>query len=160
MESLRIVSANAGPFVTAVMILGALDEQAEPKVRELLASPGFDSQRVVIDLTHAGVVDSWPFLLLAEEARRFERNGGRLVVVSGNNSTQDSFVRDLSLTGLPCFRSLEDAMVEVFGDLKGLADWPPSQVVPVDSPSPQSASQDHWRLLDSGEHHQLSDAER
>jgi hypothetical protein len=51
--------------------------------------------------------------------------GGRLVLVSGHNSTVRPFVADPSLAGLEWFTSLDEAMVELLGDVAKLGDWPP-----------------------------------
>jgi hypothetical protein len=45
--------------------------------------------------------------------------------VSDGNATVDPFVGDGSLPGLRWFRSLDDAMVELLGDLTKLGEWPP-----------------------------------
>jgi anti-anti-sigma factor len=130
LQSLSIETQNAGPFVTVLTVAGAFDEHAEHALREQLASPELDSQNVVVDLTEAVFYDSWPFPLLAQQARRFGENGGRLVVVSGSNPTVKPFVGDPSLPGLEWFTSLDYAMVELLGAMAKLGDWPPADGVP------------------------------
>jgi anti-anti-sigma regulatory factor len=124
-KSFRIESANAGPFVTVLTVSGAVHDEAQHALREGLEDPELASQGVVVDLTEAVLYDSWPFPLLSAESDRLQSNGGRLVVVSGDNPTVKPFVGDPSLPGLRWFDSLDDAMVELLGDLASLGDWPP-----------------------------------
>jgi len=63
-----------------------------------------------------------------DHAKRLEEHGGRLVVVSGDNATAKPFIGDSSLPGLRWFTSLDDAMVELLGDVAALGDWPPPRV--------------------------------
>jgi anti-anti-sigma factor len=107
---------------------GELDLYNANPVREalLLACAGAP-ERVVVDLTEATLYDSWPLPLLAGEAQRFGEQGGRLVVVSGENPTVKPFVGDPSLPGLEWFESLPDAMVELLGGLAEVAEWPPDR---------------------------------
>ena len=125
MESFKIESAHAGPFVTVLTIVGAMEDGAHESLRVELGNPELASQSVIVDLTEAILYDSWPFPLLADETQRLGENGGRLVVVSGDNPTVRPFVGDSSLPGLRWFESLDDAMVELLGDLASLGDWPP-----------------------------------
>src|SRR5438034_6582358 len=128
MEPYKIERAAAGPFVTVLTISGAIQDGAQDALRGHLGSPDLaSSQNVVVDLTEAVLYDSWPFPLLAGEAERFDGDGGRLVVVSGDNPTVKPFVGDPSLPGLDWFESLDDAMVELLGDLAKLGDWPPDE---------------------------------
>jgi enterochelin esterase-like enzyme len=78
---------------------GAVYDEAQQALRERLEDPGLASQSVVVDLTEAVLYDSWPFPLLSEESQRLQSNGGRLVVVSGENPTVKPFVGDPSLPG-------------------------------------------------------------
>jgi anti-anti-sigma regulatory factor len=124
-ETLKIEAQRAGPFVTVLTVSGPVDESAESGLRQQLANRGLASRNVVVDLTEAVLYDSWPFPLLAQQAHRLEENDGRLVVVSGNNPTVKPFVGEPSLPGLVWFESLDDAMVELLGDMAKLGDWPP-----------------------------------
>jgi anti-anti-sigma regulatory factor len=127
-SSYKIESAPAGPFVTVLTVSGAVAEGAQDELRAHLANPELESQNVVVDLTEAVLYDSWPFPLLASEAAHLDGNGGRLVVVSGDNPTVKPFVGDASLPGIRWFDSLDDAMVELLGELSKLGDWPPVDV--------------------------------
>jgi anti-anti-sigma regulatory factor len=126
MQSYRIERSAAGPFVTVVTVSGAILDGAQNDLREQLDNPELASQNIVVDLTEAVLYDSWPFPLLAGEAQRFDGDGGRLVVVSGDNPTVKPFVGDSSLPGLVWFESLDDAMVELLGDVAKLGEWPPA----------------------------------
>lgn len=129
METFKIDSAAAGPFVTVLTVSGAVSDGAQDDLRKRLANPELASRKVVVDLTEAVLYDSWPFPLLAGEAQRLDGNGGRLVVVSGDNPTVKPFVGDPSLPGIAWFGSLDDAMVELLGDLAELGEWPPTDTV-------------------------------
>lgn len=126
METLKIEAASAGPFVTVLTVAGPVEDGAEAELRRQLADPELANQNVVVDLTEAVLYDSWPFPLLAEEANRLDGNGSRLAIVSGDNPTVKPFVGDGSLPGLQWFGSLDEAMVELLGDVAKLGDWPPS----------------------------------
>lgn len=126
METYKIETASAGPFVTVLTVSGAVNDGAENELRVHLGQPELGSQNVVVDLTEATLYDSWPFPLLSDESRRLSEDGGRLVVVSGDNPTVKPFVGDSSLPGLRWFGSLDDAMVELLGDLAKLGEWPPT----------------------------------
>ena len=129
MGSYRIESAKAGPYVIVLTVSGTVEDGAQGALCRQLESPDVASRSVVVDLTEAVLYDSWPFPLLADEARRLEEVGGRLVVVSGDNPTVKPFVGDSSLPGLRWFSSLDDAMVELLGDLAKLGEWPPRSIV-------------------------------
>jgi anti-anti-sigma regulatory factor len=124
-ETLQIEAQDAGPFVTVLTVSGPVDESAERALREQFAQREPVSHNVVVDLTDAVLYDSWPFPLLADQADRLEENNGRLVIVSGSNPTVKPFVGEPSLPGLVWFESLDDAMVELLGDMAKLGDWPP-----------------------------------
>ena len=119
-----IEGATAGPYVTVLTLSGPVENGAHESLRAELAAPKLASQRVVVDLTEATLYDSWAFALLADETRRFERSGGQLVVVSGDNSTVDPFVDDPSLPGLRWFRSLNEALAVVLGEVVEQTSWP------------------------------------
>ena len=127
METANIERSSAGPFVTVLTISGAVVDGADEALRRHLDDPGLASQKIVVDLTEAVLFDSSPFPLLAEETQRFGGNGGRLVVVSGDNPTVKPFVHEPSLPGLDWFVSLDDAMVELLGDVASLGEWPPQE---------------------------------
>lgn len=130
MKTANIERSTAGPFVTVLTISGAVEDGAERALREQLAVPGLESQKVVVDLTEARLFESPPFRLLADAAQRFHGNGGRLVVVSGDNATVKPFVQDTSLPGLEWFASLDNAMVELLGEVASLGEWPPQESTP------------------------------
>jgi hypothetical protein len=129
MQTYKIESASAGPFVTVLTVSGTVEDGVQGELRKVLREPEFPSRNVVVDLTEAVLYDSWPFPLLAGEAERFDGDGGRLVVVSGDNPTVKPFVGDPSLPRLEWFESLDDAMVELLGDLAELGDWPPVHAI-------------------------------
>ena len=126
MAEFEIRQAPAGPFVSVLTVSGPIENGAPEKLRAELAEGELASKSVVVDLTEATIYDSWPFPLLAGEAQRIGAEGGRLVVVSGDNPTVKPFVGDASLDGLEWFGSLDEAMVELLGDVAKLGDWPPS----------------------------------
>jgi anti-anti-sigma regulatory factor len=126
-EPFKIESAHAGPFVTVLTIVGAVEDGAHESLRAELENPDLSSRSVIVDLTEAVLYDSSPFPLLADRTERLGENGGRLVVVSGDNPTVKPFVGDQSLPGLRWFESLDDAMVELLGDLATLGEWPPPE---------------------------------
>jgi anti-anti-sigma regulatory factor len=127
MSEFEIRRAPAGPFVSVLTVSGSIENGAQDKLRAELTSGELASKAVVVDLTEATIYDSWPFPLLAGEAQLFGHKGGRLVVVSGDNPTVKPFVGDASLAGLEWFKSLEEAMVELLGDVAKLGDWPPAR---------------------------------
>jgi anti-anti-sigma regulatory factor len=125
-DTYKIETAQAGPFVTVLTISGAVGNGAQNRLRDHLGKAEDARKNVVVDLTEAVLYDSWPFPLLADESRRFEQDGGRIVVVSGDNPTVRPFVGDASLPGLEWFGSLDQAMVELLGNVAKLGDWPPT----------------------------------
>ena len=122
-RAFAIESAPAGPFVTVLTLSGSVANGAQDKLRAQLEAPELSSQRVVVDLTEATLYDSWPLVVLADETRRLERAGGELVLVSGDNATVDPFVDEAALPGLRWFRSLNDALVDVLGEVVERAGW-------------------------------------
>jgi hypothetical protein len=123
-EAANIERSSAGPFVTVLTISGAVEDGAERALREQLAVPGLESQKVVVDLTEAMLFVSPPFPFLAKEAQRFGGHGGRLVVVSGDNLRVKPFPQDWPATGPEWFASLDHAMVELLGDVASLGEGP------------------------------------
>jgi anti-anti-sigma regulatory factor len=113
----EIESAAAGPFVTVLTLSGSVSNGAEHELTARLAETGLAAKRVVVDLSDAVLYDSWPFPLLVDETRRFKDAGGELVLVSGDNATVDPFVGDTSLPGLHWYRSLDDALMELLGEV-------------------------------------------
>jgi hypothetical protein len=126
LSSYRIETTKAGPFVTVLTVSGAVGNGAQNELRNHLGGAETESAKVVVDLTEAVLYDSWPFPLLVDESLRLSRKGGRLVVVSGDNPTVKPFVGEASLPGLEWFEALDDAMVELLGDLAKLGEWPPN----------------------------------
>jgi anti-anti-sigma regulatory factor len=122
-RAFAIERAAAGPYVTVLTLSGSVENGARERLSAELETPGLASQRVVVDLTEATLYDSWPFALLGDETRRFERAGGELVVVSGGNATVDPFVDDVSLPGLRWFASLNDALVELLAEVVEQTSW-------------------------------------
>jgi hypothetical protein len=116
----------AGRFVSVLSVTGPLENGSSEQLGTELAEPGLASTHVVVDLTEAVLYDSSLLLLLDRESRRFDGDGSRLVVVSGGNPTVKPFVGDPSLPGLEWFDSLDEAMVELLGDMARLGDWPPA----------------------------------
>jgi anti-anti-sigma regulatory factor len=127
LDGFDIERVAAGPFVSVLTLSGPIENGAREQLRAELANGELAAKSVVVDLTEATLYDSWPFPLLAGEAQRLSRDGGRLVVVSGNNPTVKPFVGDPSLPALEWFDSLDDAMVELLGDVAKLGDWPPAR---------------------------------
>lgn len=136
MDSYKIESASAGPYVTVLTVSGAVANGAQNHLREQLDRAETAARNIVVDLTEAVLYDSWPFPLLVDESQRFERNGGRLVIVSGDNPTVKPFVGDPSLPGLHWFEALVDAMVELLGDVASLGDWPTTDKIAQDGGRP------------------------
>lgn len=132
MDSYKIETGKAGPWVTVLTVSGAVGNGVQGALREQLDHAETAARNIVVDLTEAVLYDSWPFPLLADESRRVEQNGGRLVVVSGDNPTVKPFVGDPSLPGLHWFEALEEAMVELLGDVATLGEWPPTATVAHD----------------------------
>jgi len=116
---------RAGPFVSVLSVAGPLENGSSQQLGAELAEPELASTHVVVDLTEAVLYDSLPLLLLDRESRRFGDEGSRLVVVSGDNLTVKPFVGDSSLARLEWFGSLDEAMIELLGDMAKLGDWPP-----------------------------------
>jgi anti-anti-sigma regulatory factor len=132
-DSYKIESASAGPYVTVLTVSGAVANGVQSLLREHLDRAGTTARNIVVDLTEAVLYDSWPFPVLAEESRRFNENGGgRLVVISGDNPTVKPFIGDPSLPDLHWFGALDEAMVELLGELAGLGDWPPARKIAQD----------------------------
>lgn len=126
MAGFEIARVPAGPFVSVLTLSGPLENGAQDQLRAELANGDGSAKSVVVDLTEATLYDSWPFPLLAGEAQRLGDEGGRLVLVSGDNPTVKPFVDDPSLPWLEWFGSLDEAMVELLGAVAKLGDWPPA----------------------------------
>jgi anti-anti-sigma regulatory factor len=122
-----VESTHAGAFVTVLTVSGRVENGSRAELAGRLENPELSSMRVVVDLTEATLYDSWLLALLDESARRFREEGGELVVVSDGNATVEPFVGDGSLPGLRWFTSLDDAMVELLGDVTKLGEWPPPE---------------------------------
>ena len=120
----EIRRSAAGSFVSVITLSGPVENGAQQRLEQELADPTLSSKPVVVDLTEATLYDSWPFPLLLDETHRFRSDGGELVVVSGANSTVEPFVLDESLEGLRWCRSLDDALIELLGEVVERADWP------------------------------------
>lgn len=118
-----IYRAAAGPFVSVITLSGPVVNGAQQKLAAELADPGLSSKRVVVDLTETTLDDSWPFPQLVDETRRFHSDGGELVVVSGRNTTVDPFVDDASLGELRWCKTLDDALIELLGEVVERASW-------------------------------------
>jgi anti-anti-sigma regulatory factor len=126
-RDLDIRRKPAGRFVSVVSVEGPLEKNSSQQLQNVLAEPTESpSRQVVVDLTDAVLYDSSPLLLLTDWAQRFGDQGTRLVVVSGANPTVKPFVGDPSLPGLEWFDSLDEAMLELLGDMAKLGDWPPA----------------------------------
>jgi anti-anti-sigma regulatory factor len=111
--------------VSVVSVEGPLESGSSQRLENVLAEPTpSPSKQIVVDLTEAILYDVSPLLLLADQAQRFGSRG-RVVVVSGANPTVEPFVGDPSLAGVEWFESLDQAMLELLGDMAKLADWPP-----------------------------------
>ena len=122
-EEFGITRAAAGPFVSVITLSGPVVNAAQQKLGVELADPGLSSKRVVVDLTETTLYDSWPFPLLVEETHRFHADGGELVVVSGQNSTVEQFLHDGSLSELRWCKTLDDALIELLGEVVERAGW-------------------------------------
>ena len=118
-----IQRSAAGPFVSVITLSGPVVNGARQRLEAELAAPGLSSKRVVVDLTEATLYDSEAFPLLLDETHRFHSDGGELVVVSGANSTVEPFVQDSALSGLRWCRSLDDALIELLGEVVERAGW-------------------------------------
>jgi hypothetical protein len=113
--------------VTVLTVSGRVENGSREQLVERLEDPSLSSKRLVVDLTEATLYDSWLLPLLEESARRLNENGRELVVVSEGNATVEPFVGDKSLPRLRWFDSLDDAMVELLGDVTKLGEWPPPE---------------------------------
>jgi anti-anti-sigma regulatory factor len=122
-EEFGITRAAAGPFVSVITLSGPVMNGAQQKLAVELSDPGLSSKRVVVDLTETTLYDSWPFPLLVDETRHFHADGGELVVVSGENSTVDPFMHEGSLSELRWCKTLDDALIELLGEVVERAGW-------------------------------------
>ena len=111
-----IKSAKAGPFVTVLTVSG---EVGNSELRARLDDPEVGSRNIVLDLSAAVLLDAGPFPFLAEETTRLAEEGVNLVVVTHR-----------SMPGVRRFRALNDAMMDVLGDVAKLGDWPPAGLAP------------------------------
>jgi anti-anti-sigma regulatory factor len=123
-DGFEIRSTEAGPFVSVLTLSGPVRNGAQDDLRAQLSAPGLASKRVIVDLTEATLYDSWPFPLLLEETHRFREAGGELVVVSGQNTTVEPFVHEVSLDDLRWCRTLDDALLELLGEVVERAGGP------------------------------------
>jgi anti-sigma B factor antagonist len=131
-------SAFNGTHVVAVR--GELDLHTVPKLRRTLADlADLDSPYVIVDLTHAALVDSTSLSALLETARGLRAKGGELVVACGDRSIRKVF----TITGVDQFvrihTSLEEAVEKALERTLGLADSPRSPTMletekPADRP--------------------------
>src|SRR5687767_15028393 len=94
-----------------VAVRGELDFYTLPELKRTLAQiAGVDAPYVIVDLTHAALVDSTSLSALLETARGLRANGGELVVSSRDRSIRKVF----AITGvdrlIPMHASLEEAV--------------------------------------------------
>ena len=122
-------SAFNGTLVVAVR--GELDLYTVPELRRTLAElAGLDSPYVIVDLTHAALVDSTSLSALLETARGLRANGGELVLACRDRSLRKVF----AITGvdqlLPIHASLEEAVQQALDRTLGLTDGRPPPTAP------------------------------
>ena len=117
-----------------VAVRGELDLHTVPELKRTLAELAeLDSPYVIVDLTHAALVDSTSLGALLETARRLRATGGELVVSCRDRNIRKVFV----ITGvdqfIPMHASLEDAVRQALErrlDLPGPAPSTPAPEAP------------------------------
>jgi anti-sigma B factor antagonist len=121
-----------------VAVRGELDLHTVPELKRTLAELAqFDSPYVIVDLTHAALVDSTSLSALLEAARSLRASGGELVV-----SCRDRSIRKvLAMSGvdrlIPIHASLEEAVRQA---LERRLDLAPGPAPPTPSEAPAAVS--------------------
>jgi anti-sigma B factor antagonist len=114
-----------------VAVRGDLDLHTVPELKKTLAElEGVDSPYVIIDLTHATLVDSTSLSALLETARSLHADGGELVVSCRDRSIRKVF----AITGVdqlvPIYASLEEAVQQALERTLDLAPGPAEPTPP------------------------------
>ena len=117
-----------------VAVRGDLDLHTVPELKKTLAElEGVDSPYVIIDLTHATLVDSTSLGALLEAARSVRAAGGELVVSCRDRSIRKVF----AITGVdqlvPIYASLEEAVQQA---LERTLDLGPGSAPPTPAEAP------------------------
>ena len=125
-----------GTHVLAVR--GELDLHTVPELKKALAELAeLDSPYVIVDLTHAALVDSTSLSALLETARNLRARGGELVVSCRDRSIRKVF----AITGVEqlilIHSSLEEAVRQA---LERRLDLAPVPAVPTPPEAPVAAS--------------------
>jgi anti-sigma B factor antagonist len=120
-----------------VAIRGELDLHTVPELKRTLAELAeLDSSYVIVDLTHAALVDSTSLSALLETARTLRATGGELVVSCRDRSIRKVF----AITGvdqlIPMHASLEDAVRQA---LERRLDLAPGPEPPASPEAPAAA---------------------
>jgi anti-sigma B factor antagonist len=127
-------SAFDGTHVVAVR--GELDLHTAPELRRTLTElVALDSPYVIVDLTHAALVDSTSLSALLETARGLRAKGGELVVACRDRSIRKVF----AITGvdqlLSVHASLEEAVEQALERRLGLDDGRPPTAPQTEKPA-------------------------
>jgi anti-sigma B factor antagonist len=127
-------SAFNGTHVVAVR--GELDLHTVPELKRALAElAALDSPYVIVDLTHAALVDSTSLSALLETTRGLRAKGGELVVACRDRSIRKVF----AITGVdqlvPVHASLEEAVEHALERTLGLTDSRPPTAPQSEKPA-------------------------
>lgn len=110
----QITSAALGRGLQIVSLGGEVDIYTAPRLeRELAAAAESGARTVVVDLAGTSFVDSTVVGVLLRGHERFERAGGRLVIVSDD----PRILRLFQLSGLDRRLRVERSLLETIGAL-------------------------------------------
>lgn len=124
-----------------VAVRGELDLHTVPELTRTLAElAALDSPYVIVDLTHAALVDSTSLSALLETARSLRARGGELVVSCRDRSIRKVF----GITGvdqlIPMHASLEEAVRQALERRLDLAP-DPAPATPPEAPAAVSGAE-------------------
>jgi anti-sigma B factor antagonist len=130
------VSTSAFNGTHVIAVRGELDLHTVPELKRTLADvAALDSPYVIVDLTHAALVDSTSLSALLETARGLRARGGELVVACRDRSIRKVF----AITGVDqlvaVHASLEEAVEQALERRLGLDDRPQSIAAPTEKPA-------------------------
>lgn len=108
-----------------VAVRGELDLYTLPELKRTLGELGeVDSPYVIIDLTHATLVDSTSLGALLETARGLRANGGELVVSCSDRTIRKVFATTGIDRLVPIHASLDEAVQQALERMLDLAPLP------------------------------------
>jgi anti-sigma B factor antagonist len=108
-----------------IAVRGELDLHTVPELKRTLAELAeLDSPHVIIDLTHAALVDSTSLGALLETARNLRASGGELVVSCRDRSIRKVFATTGVDRLIPIHSSLEEAVRQALERRLDLAPGP------------------------------------